>query len=541
MLRIVALGGLGEIGLNALVLETEDEALLVDCGILFPRDAPGVDLVLPDFAYLREIADKLRGVVLTHGHEDHIGALPYLLRELRLPVWGSPFTLALLSQRLEELEVEALSLGEIAPGSRIRPGRDFLVEALHLTHSIPDALGLSIETPEGRIVHTGDFKLDGAPLGRTSDLSRLAELGRDGVLALLSDSTNADQPGRSRPERKVGESFVPIFEEARGRIVVSTFASHVHRIQQVLDLSRRFGRKVVLFGRSMEQNVAAALRTGHLRAPPELFLDAEFVGSRRDVTILAAGVQGEPRSALARLALGEEGLPFRLEEGDTAILSATPIPGNEVAVAAVLDALVLQGVRVHHGEPVHASGHACRDELREMIETVQPHHFVPVHGEVRHLVAHRELAVATGVDERRAHLLLDGQVLAFAGREAVRLGTVTVGRRYMDRLGGEPVGEEVMRERRLLAEVGVISAVVVVDGTGRALREPELRAQGVAGFDEAVLREVRREVVRALEELPPGARQDRQALEEEIRLAVRRACRRTLGRKPIVLPLVIGT
>lgn len=540
MLRIVALGGLGEIGLNALVLETEDEALLVDCGILFPRDAPGVDLVLPDFAYLREIRDKLRGVVLTHGHEDHIGALPYLLRELRLPVWGSAFTLALLSQRLEELEVEAPSLGEIGPGARIRPGRDFLVEALHLTHSIPDALGLSIETPEGRLVHTGDFKLDAAPLGRTSDLSRLAELGRDGVLALLSDSTNADQPGRSRPEREVGEAFVPIFEEARGRIVVSTFASHIHRIQQVLDLSRRFGRKVVLLGRSMERNVAAALRTGHLQAPPELFLDVEFVGSRRDLTILAGGVQGEPRSALARLALGEEGRPLRLEEGDTAILSATPIPGNEVAVAAVLDALILQGVRVHHGEPVHASGHACRDELLEMLETVQPLHFVPVHGEVRHLVAHRELAVAAGVEKRRAHFLLDGQVLGFAKREAVRLGTVPVGRRYLDRLGGEAVEEEVMRERRLLAEVGVISAVVVVDGAGRAVRDPELRAQGVSGFHDGLQREIRREVVRALDELPWG-RRDRAVLEEEIRLAVRRACRRALGRKPIVLPLVVET
>lgn len=541
MLRIVPLGGLGEIGLNALVLETEDEALLIDCGILFPREAPGIDLVLPDFTYLHSIRDKLRGVILTHGHEDHIGALPYLLREIETPVWGSDFTLALLAHRLREMDVEAPGLWELSSGGRVRPGRDFSVEALHVTHSIPDAFGLAIETPEGRIVHTGDFKLDPTPLGRPTDLERFAELGKDGVLALLSDSTNSEREGRTRSEREVGEALASLFEEASGRIVVSTFASNLHRIQQVLDLSARHGRKVVLFGRAMERNVAIALETGHIRAPSELFLDAESAGKRRrrELTILASGAQGEPRSALARLASGEDGLPFWLEEGDTAILSATAIPGNEVAVASVLDALALRGVRIHHGERVHASGHACQGEQIEMIETVRPLHFVPVHGEVRHLLRHRETAVGAGVDEDRSHFLLDGHVLGFSGTKAVRAGTVPAGRRFLDRLSGEIVDDEIVRERQLLGELGVITAIVVVDATGGVVRGPELLARGVGGLDVEVERSVRDEVLRALGNLGTAARRDRDTMEEEVRLAVRRAYKRATARKPLVLPLVI--
>lgn len=541
MLRIVPLGGLGEIGLNAMVLETEDEALLIDCGILFPREAPGIDRILPDFTYLRTIRDKLRGVVLTHGHEDHIGALPFLLRELDLPVWGSDFTLALLSRRVQEAGIAAPRLWTLDAGGVVRPGRDFSVEALRVTHSVPDAFGLSVETPEGRLIHTGDFKIDLAPIGPKTDLERFAELGRDGVLALLSDSTNAECPGRTRSESAVGAALDPIFAEAEGRIVVSTFASNLHRIQQLLDLSEKYGRRVALFGRSIETNVGLAIEAGFLRARPELFVEVEAVPNRprREVAVLASGAQGEPRSALSRLAAGEEGLPFRFTEGDTAILSATAIPGNEVAVAAVLDALALQGVRTFHGERVHASGHASQEEQRQMIELVEPRHFIPVHGEGRHLVRHRETAIDAGVEAARAHLLLDGRVLAFAGGEATAAGQVPAGRLYLDRLSGQAVDDEFVRERLLLGELGVVTAVVVVDATGGLVHPPVLNARGVPTMAPALERSLQEEVARAMESLSLSRRRERDAVEEETRLAVRRAYRRATGRKPLVLPQVI--
>lgn len=541
MLRIVPLGGLGEIGLNLLVLETEDEAILVDCGILFPREAPGIDRILPDFTYLRTIRDKLRGAVLTHGHEDHIGALPHLLREFDIPVWGSGLTLAFLSRRLEEAGVVGARLWELEAGGVVRPGRDFSVEAVRVTHSVPDAFGLSIETPEGRIVHTGDFKIDPTPLGPPTDLERLSELGRDGVLALLSDSTNAERPGRTPSERAVGEALAPIFAEAEGRILVATFASNLHRIQQILDLSERHGRRVALFGRAIETNVMLAMQTGHLRARPELFVEAEAVSGRRkrEVTILASGAQGEPRSAMTRLAMGGEGLPFRLDAGDTAILSASAIPGNEVAVAAVLDALALQGVHTFHGERVHASGHASQQEQLQMIETVQPRHFVPVHGEGRHLVRHRQTAIAAGVEEDRAHLLLDGQVLAFSEGRATRASQVPAGRLYLDRLSGQMVEEDLVAERLLLGELGVVIAAVVVDATGGVVQPPGLVARGLAAMDAALERSLQEEIVRALSGMEPARRRDGNLVEDEVRLAVRRAYKRATGRRPLVLPVVI--
>lgn len=543
MLRIVPLGGLGEIGLNLLVLETEDEALLVDCGILFPREAPGIDRILPDFTYLRTIREKLRGVVLTHGHEDHIGALPHFLRDFDVPVWGSNFTLALLHRRLAEAGVEGRRLWELEAGGRVRPSRDFSVEGVRVTHSIPDAMALSVETPEGRILHTGDFKIDRTPIGPPTDLERLEELGRDGVLALLSDSTNSERHGRTPSERSVGEALAPIFAEAKGRILVSSFASNLHRIQQVIELSERHGRKIALYGRAIETNVMLAIETGLLRARPESFVEAEAVAERRrnSVTILASGAQGEPRSATTRLAMGEEGLPFRLEAGDTAIVSATAIPGNEVAVAALIDAFALQGVNTFYGERVHASGHASREEQLEMIETVRPRHFIPVHGEGRHLIRHRQTAVEAGIDEEHAHLLLDGQVLAFSGGEASRERPVPTGRLYLDRQSGQVVEDDIVTERRLMGELGVVTAAVVVDATGGAVYPPVLAGRGVAAIDGALMRSIQEEIGRALATTGPGRGRDRELVEEEVRRAVRRAYRRATGRRPLVLPLIIET
>jgi ribonuclease J len=544
MLRIVPLGGLGEIGLNAMVFETESEAFLVDCGILFPKGPDlGVDVILPDFTYLHRIADKLRGVVLTHGHEDHLGALPHLLRELPLPVWGAPFTLGLLRRKLEEAGLPRLDLHELLPGKSAAVGTDFEVEGIRMTHSVPDALGLAIHTDEGVVVHSGDFKLDPTPVaGLPTDLARLGALGGEGVLALLSDSTNSHRPGTTRSEREVGLALEPLIADAKGRVVVATFASNIHRIQQIVDASVRHGRKVAVLGRSLEQNVALALSMGLLEGR-SAFISVEGVQKRRrdEVTILAAGAQGEPRSALARLAGADPSLPFSLLEGDLVILSATAIPGNEVAVAAVLDDLARRGVEAVHGERVHASGHASQQEQRKLIETVAPRHFLPVHGEFRHLLRHLRTAQEVGVPEERTHLITNGQVLALEGGEATSGDEVPTGRVPLDRHGGSPLSAGTLQERALLGELGVITAVVGIDRHTGALRlGPKLVSRGVQSpSDGALDASVRGEVQRALEALPRRERLEIPTVEEAVRLAVRRAHRRATDKKPWVIPLVL--
>lgn len=545
MLRIVPLGGLGEVGLNAMVFESEDEAFLVDCGIMFPQESLGVDVVLPDFAYLRELGDKLKGVVLTHGHEDHIGALPFLLRDKPLPVWGSRFTLGLLAPKLEEYGVRA-PLTELAAGDSIDVSEAFRVEGIRVTHSIPDALGLAIHTPEGLVVHTGDFKIDHTPVGDLpTDLQRFARLGGDGVLALLSDSTNSERPGSSLSERQVGAALEGIFARARSRVFVATFASNVHRVQQVLDASRRFGRKVVLVGRSMQQNARIAAELGLLDIPLGLVVD-EQEGRRlrhHEVTVLSTGAQGEPRSALVRMALGDPNAPMPIDEGDLVVLSSRFIPGNEVAIGHMINRLAMRGAEVVYegAEDIHASGHAYREEQRLMLRLTNPRHFVPIHGEYRHLVRHVKTAHEVGIADSACHLITDGEVLQFEGGRAFVNGKVPSGRVYVDRRGGPDVPELVLRERALIAETGLVTAVVVLDrASGALVRGPEITARGTAVPDEeALLADVRREVQDALAALTPALRADPGSVQEEVRRAVRRAYKRRTERKPVVLPLVI--
>jgi len=545
MLRIVPLGGLGEVGLNAMVFESEDEAFLVDCGIMFPQESLGVDVVLPDFAYLRELGDKLKGVVLTHGHEDHIGALPFLLRDRPLPVWGSRFTLGLLAPKLEEYGVRA-PLTELSAGDSIDVSEAFRVEGIRVTHSIPDALGLAIHTPEGLVVHTGDFKIDHTPVGDLpTDLQRFARLGGDGVLALLSDSTNSERPGSSLSERQVGAALEGIFAKARSRVFVATFASNVHRVQQVLDASRRFGRKVVLVGRSMQQNARIAAELGLLDIPLGLVVD-EQEGRRlrhHEVTVLSTGAQGEPRSALVRMALGDPNAPMPIDEGDLVVLSSRFIPGNEVAIGHMINRLAMRGAEVVYegAEDIHASGHAYREEQRLMLRLTNPRHFVPIHGEYRHLVRHVKTAHEVGIADSACHLITDGEVLQFEGGRAFVNGKVPSGRVYVDRRGGPDVPELVLRERALIAETGLVTAVVVLDrASGALVRGPEITARGTAVPDEeALLADVRREVQDALAALTPALRADPGSVQEEVRRAVRRAYKRRTERKPVVLPLVI--
>jgi len=547
MLRIIPLGGLGEVGLNAMVFETEDEAFLVDCGIMFPpAGALGVEVVLPDFSYLREIGDKLKGVVLTHGHEDHIGALPFLLKELDLPVYGAAFTLGLLAPKLEEFGVKA-QLTEFAAGDTVELGRGaFRVEGIRVTHSIPDALGLAIHSPEGLVVHTGDFKIDHTPIGDLpTDLQRFARLGGDGVLALLSDSTNSEREGSSLSERQVGSALEEIFAKAKARVIVATFASNIHRIQQILDASRKFGRKVVLVGRSMQQNTRIASQLGLLDIPPGIIVEAERAQSLRhhEVTVLSTGAQGEPRSALVRMALGDPNAPMPIDEGDLVVLSSRFIPGNEVAIGHLVNRLAMRGAEVIYegAEPIHASGHAYSEEQRLMLRLTNPRHFVPIHGEYRHLARHVKTAHGVGIPDSACHLITDGEVLQFEHGSASRQGTVPSGRVYVDRRGGPDVPELILRERSLIAETGLVTAVVVIDqASGALLRGPEITAKGIAVPDpDALLADLRREVSTALDSLSPLLRSDTTLVQEEVRLAVRRAYKRSTERKPVVLPLVI--
>lgn len=546
MLRIIPLGGLGEVGLNAMVFETEGEAFLVDCGVMFPQNETlGVDVVLPDFTYLRELGDKLKGVVLTHGHEDHIGALPHLLKGRELPVWGSRFTLGLVKSKLAEFDIAA-DLREFSAGDTAVVSEAFQVEGVRVTHSIPDALGLAIRTPEGLVVHTGDFKVDHTPIDdQPIDLKRFGRLGGDGVLALLSDSTNSDRPGITLSERQVGRALENIFARARARVVIATFASNIHRIQQVLDASRRFGRKVVLLGRSMQQNVKIATELGYLDVPFNILVDEARARDLKhhEVTVISTGAQGEPRSALARMASGDPHAPLQLDEGDTVVLSSRFIPGNEVAIGNVINLLAMRGADVIYesAEEIHASGHASREEQKLMLRLVNPQHFVPIHGEYRHLARHVKTAYTVGMRDSHCHLITDGDVLEFANGTAQRSGRVASGRVYVERRGGPGVPELTLRERALIAETGLVTAVVVIDrASGAVVRGPEITARGINVPDEArLLADVRHEVLAALETLSPLLRSDTPSVQEEVRLAVRRAYKRSTERKPVVLPLVI--
>jgi len=543
--RIVPLGGLGEIGMNCMAVECDGRIAVVDCGILFPNEPIGVDLITPDLAWLRERRAQVGAVFLTHGHEDHLGALPFLLRDVPVPVYGSRFTLALLRPRLDEAGVQA-DLREVEPGD-VRPAGEaspIAAEFFAVTHSIPDACGLALSTPQGTLVHSGDFKIDPSPVGgRPMDLARLETLGRAGVRLLMSDSTNAERAGTSLSELAVAAALETAFESAKGRVLVACFASNIHRLQQIVNAARAFGRRVAFLGRAMESNVRLAQALGYLELPawmPVGFPEARGLPPR-ELCVVTTGTQGEPRSALARLARGEHP-DLSIAPGDLAILSSRFIPGNEVAVGQVVNALCRRGAEVAYEglTPLHVSGHAQEEEQRRLIRLVRPRHFVPIHGEYRHLARHAAHAAAEGVPGR--DVLVDGDVLELSDAGiAVLRETVPTGRVYTDRetLLGADIGALVVKDRRLLAEAGLCIAVLAVERTsGAVVRGPELFARGVAGFEGAE-EQMRGEVLRALEELSPQARADVGEVEETLRLAIRRFFRRETGKKPAVLPVVL--
>jgi ribonuclease J len=533
--------------MNCMAVECDGSIAVVDCGILFPNEPIGVDVIAPDLTWLRERKEQVGAVFLTHGHEDHVGAVPFLLRHVKVPVYGARFTLALLRPRLEEAGISA-DLREVQPGDARRAGEGspLAAEFFAVTHSIPDACGLAFETPQGTLLHTGDFKIDPAPIaGPAMDLARIEALGRRGVRLLLSDSTNAERAGTSLSESEVGSALEAWFERARGRVLVACFASNVHRIQQVITAARAFGRRVAFLGRAMEQNVRLAQALGYLDVPawmPVGFPEARDLPPR-EVCVLTTGTQGEPRSALARLARGEHP-DLAVAPGDLVILSSRFIPGNEIAVGQVVNELCRRGAVVAHDElrPLHVSGHAQEAEQRRLVALARPEVFVPIHGEYRHLARHAAHAAAEGVAPDRALVVTDGTAVELSGAGAAAIpGYAPVGRVYTDRdvLAGEDIGAFVVKDRRLLAEAGLVIAVLAIDrGSGAVVRGPELFARGVAGFEgaEEALRE---EALGALGELSPVARADVAEVQEALRAGVRRFFRRETGKRPTVLPVVL--
>ncbi len=546
VVRLVPLGGLGEIGLNMMVVEAGDDVIAVDCGLMFPDDEmPGIDHVIPDFSYALAKREGFRAVILTHGHEDHTGALPYLLRQADLPVYGTPLTLAFVAERLREHGLlERARLRPFTPRDRIEIG-PFRIEPIRVTHSIADGIGLAIETAAGVIVHTGDFRLDPHPIdGQTPDYGRFTELGDRGVLALCSDSTNVDRPGHTPSESEVGPALAPRFAGARGRIIVATFASHIHRIQQVLDLAARFGRRAALLGMSMEKNVRIASELGYLQVPEGVLMPLEDLAGlppARQV-ILSTGSQGEPNSALALMAAREHKY-VQIERGDLVIISARMIPGHERTVGRVVNALYRLGAEVLYEDNafVHVSGHASQEDLKLMLNLTRPRYFVPVHGEYRHLLGHARLAASVGMPAERVFLIEDGQGVELTPTSARLIEGVPTGRVLVDGKGVGDIGEVVLRDRQLLAENGMIVVALAVDKTGTVRSGPELASRGVVYVKEsaALLAELKATVNQALAERDATAPGDLERLGALVKTAVRRFIHQRFQRKPIVLPLIL--
>jgi ribonuclease J len=544
VLTIVPLGGLGEIGRNMLALCCGEDILVIDAGLMFPeQEMLGIDLVIPDVSWLRERLQRVRGIVLTHGHEDHIGGLPYVLPQLQVPVYGTGLTLGLLRNKLRDHHlVDSTELHEVVPGESRTLGC-FDVEWVHTTHSIPDACALAIRTPLGMVIHSGDFKVDTTPVhGEPPDLARLARLGDEGVLLLLSDSTNAEHEGTTPSERSVGETLDTLFNEARGRIVMATFASNISRLQQAIDASQASGRKCFIVGRSMLKNVRVAEELGFLRAPSTLFVspkEHEAVPDQ-ELAILCTGAQGEPLSALTRMAAGEHPM-VNLHDDDTVIISANPIPGNEEAVHRTINNLYRRGARVFNASRhrVHASGHASREELKLLLTLTRPRYFIPVHGEYRHLALHAELARSVGVDNDRV-LAIDNGTVVEIDAEGMRRSDnrATAGYVYVDGLTIEEADDVVFRDRQQLAKDGLIIVVLTVErATGSLASLPELVSRGFIDDDSGRLFDDAREHVREVgERLAPDA--DWTVWQASVHEELARFLYRRTRRRPLILPLV---
>lgn len=546
-LKIIPLGGLEEIGKNLTVFEYKEDIIVLDCGVAFPdEDMLGIDLVIPDMSYLVKNKARIRGMVVTHGHEDHIGGIPYFLKEINVPIYGTPLTLGILSKKLKEHGLlRGAKLMDIQPGDTIKLG-EFRIEFIRVNHSIADAVAIALHTPVGTVVHTGDFKIDSTPIdGDMIDLTRFGELGRKGVLALLADSTNVERGGFSMSERKVGHTFEELFRGCDKRIIVATFASNVHRVQQIINCAIDNGRKVAVSGRSMESVVSAAVELGYIKAPKGTLIDISDINRfpPEKLVIVTTGSQGEPMAALSRMAICDH-KKVEITKGDLVIISASPIPGNEKLVAHVIDELFKRGADVIYKAlaDVHVSGHACREELKIMLSLVKPKFFIPVHGEYRHLVMHAELAQSMGMDEADTFILKLGQVLELDRNKAKVTGTVPAGKVFVDGLGVGDVGNIVIRDRKHLSEDGLIVVVVCINSaTKEIVSGPDVISRGFVYVREAepLMENIKQMAKAAIEDCHSKKNNDWAALKNSIKNKLSQYLYEETKRSPMILPVIM--
>ncbi|QEK12113.1 ribonuclease J [Crassaminicella thermophila] len=546
-IKVIPLGGLNEIGKNMMAFEYKDDIIVVDCGMSFPEDEMlGIDIVIPDITYLIKNKDKVRGIVLTHGHEDHIGALPYVLKKLNVPVYGTKLTLGLVDNKLKEHKLSSnVHMEVVKPGDIMKLG-EFKVEFIRTSHSIADAVCLAIHTSLGTIVHTGDFKIDFTPIdGEPIDFHRLAELGKRGVLLLLADSTNVERQGYTMSERTVGVTLENIFRNANKRIIVATFASNVHRVQQIIDAAYKFNRKISVSGRSMVNVVNVAMDLGYLNVPEDMLIDINDINKYPDseVVIITTGSQGEPMSALSRMASSEH-KKLEIQPGDLVILSASPIPGNEKTVARVVNLLFEKGANVIYESlaDVHVSGHACQEELKLMHSLIKPKYFIPVHGEYRHLKQHGQLAESLGMESENIFTIENGQVVEISKEGAKICGNVPAGNILVDGLGVGDVGNIVLRDRKHLSEDGLMVVVVTITKeNGQVVSGPDIISRGFVYVRESeVLMDEARAVVRnALQICQANGVREWAALKASIKDSLKGFLYEKTKRSPMILPIIM--
>jgi ribonuclease J len=545
--QIIPLGGIGEIGKNMYVIRYADEMIIIDAGLSFPTDEMfGIDVVIPDITYLLENQDKIRAVLLTHGHEDHIGALPYFLKKINVPVYGTKLTLGLVEVKLREHRMLGdCTLHTIRPEDKLELG-SFKIEFFRTNHSIPDSVGIAVKTPVGTIVHTGDFKFDQTPVsGQITDYYRLARLGERGVLAVLSDSTNAERPGYTYSEKVVGDALMDIFRTARQRIIIATFASNVDRIQQVIDAAAHYKRKVAVVGRSMVNVVSIAQELGYLHAEAGTIIEVDAINKLppHKVVILTTGSQGEPMAALTRIAKDEH-KKVELVSGDTVIISASPIPGNEKLVSRTIDNLFARGANVIYERVsgIHVSGHASQEELKLMLNLLKPKYLIPIHGEHRHLIHHKQVAEQVGIPADNVFILENGQILEFTSRSGRVVGTVPAGHVLVDGLGIGDVGSIVLRDRKLLSEDGIIMvAMSVKRENGEVLAGPDIYTRGFVYVreSETLLDEAREHVLESLTHVLQGRNTDWSYVKGQMKDSLSRFIWDKMHRRPIILPVVM--
>lgn len=545
-LKIIPLGGLNEIGKNITVIEYKDDIILVDCGLSFPEDEMlGIDVVIPDVSYLLKNKDKVKAIVLTHGHEDHIGSLPYILKKIDVPVYGTKLTLGLVERKVKEHDLKNITLNIIKPGDTIDIGV-FSLEFIRTSHSIPDSVAIAINTPLGTILHTGDFKIDYTPInGEVMDFHKFAELGKKGVLVMMADSTNVERAGHTMSESTVGDTFNDIFMTAKQRIIVATFASNIHRVQQIVNAAMMFDRKVAVSGRSMVNVVSVGSELGYLNIPEGMLIDIKDIDKYPDnqLVVITTGSQGEPMSALSRLASSDH-RKMELIPGDLVIISATPIPGNEKMVSKVINQLFKKGANVIYEAlaDVHVSGHACQEELKLMHKLVKPKYFIPVHGEYRHLQQHAELAHNLGSPKENIFVARNGSVIEFTAEGAGFGQSVSAGNILVDGLGVGDVGNIVLRDRRHLSEDGLIVVVVTISKEdGKVMAGPDIISRGFVYVRESedLMEEARNVVKKVLQECEKNQITDWSTLKSNTKDALRNYLYEKIKRNPMILPIIM--